>query len=145
MDASFAGRPEISGIIYHRGESMSTTRNTPEFVSDSKIERAGFVAINYIYCQPHYQDRFEQLFASRVRAIDRMPGFLFMEVLKPHKEGEYLIMSHWENEKYFRAWTRSPEFLEGHQRGFADIKAAKERGEQPPMTSDFRTYSIISR
>ena len=115
--------------------------------SDKKefLEKAGFVAINFINCQPDYQERFEELFSSRAHAIDRMPGFLFMEVLKPQKEGEYLIMSHWEDETDFRAWTQSPEFLEGHQRGFADIKAAKERGEEPPMTSNFRTYSVISR
>jgi len=124
---------------------MSIPKSETISNTDKILEKAGFVAINYISCQPHYEERFEKLFASRAHAIDRLPGFLFMEVLKPHKEGDYLIVSHWEDEKYFKAWTKSPEFLEGHQRGFADIKAAKERGEQPPMTSDFRTYSVISR
>jgi heme-degrading monooxygenase HmoA len=124
---------------------MSKNKDENESIPDKILEKAGFVAINYINCQPDYEERFEKLFSSRAHAIDRMPGFVFMEVLKSHKEEEYLIVSHWEDEKYFREWTKSPEFLEGHQRGFADIKAAKERGDQPPMTSDFRTYSVISR
>lgn len=106
----------------------------------------GFVAINYITCQPDYRERFEALFRSRARAIDRMPGFRGMYVLRPQKEGDpYLVVSHWESEAHFRAWVGSPEFLEGHRRGFEDIHRAKARGEEPPMHSDFKTYEIITR
>jgi heme oxygenase (mycobilin-producing) len=107
---------------------------------------AGFVAINYIDCQPHYQERFECLFCSRARAIDRLPGFIRMQVLKSHEEGRpYLVISEWDKEESFRAWVGSPEFLEGHKRGFEDIAEAKRRGETPPMTSDFVTYSVLTR
>lgn len=104
-----------------------------------------FVAINYITCKDYYQPRFEQLFATRAHAIDRLPGFIDMAVLKPKDgEGDYLITSRWETEDAFKTWTRSPEFLEGHKRGFEDITKAKERGEEPPMTSSFKTYEVIS-
>jgi len=109
-------------------------------------EIKNFVAINYISCKDHYRVRFEELFASRAKAIDRLPGFRFMEVLKPQeKNGNYLIVSHWETEEHFKTWTKSPEFIEGHKRGFEDIKIAKEKGEEPPMTSSFKTYMVISR
>jgi heme-degrading monooxygenase HmoA len=103
-----------------------------------------FVAINYISCDSHYRERFEQLFATRAHAIDRMPGFVDMQVLRPSQEGEYLIVSHWESEDAFKTWTSSPEFIEGHKRGFEDIRKAKERGEKPPMTSSFKTYEVIA-
>ena len=103
-----------------------------------------FVAINYIKCEDHYRERFEQLFATRAHAIDRMPGFLNMEVLKPNDQGEYLIVSHWESEEQFKKWTSSPEFLEGHKRGFEDIRKAREEGKTPPMTSSFKTYQVIT-
>jgi heme oxygenase (mycobilin-producing) len=107
---------------------------------------AGFVAINFITCKDHYRPRFEELFATRVGAIDRMPGFKRMQVLKPNKEGEpYLIVSYWNSEEEFKSWTGSPEFLEGHKRGFEDLKEYKERGEEPPMTSSFVTYEVIAR
>ena len=103
-----------------------------------------FVAINYIKCEDHYRERFEQLFATRAHAIDRMPGFINMEVLKPSDQGEYLIVSHWESEEQFKKWTSSPEFLEGHKRGFEDIRKAREEGKTPPMTSSFKTYQVIT-
>ena len=104
-----------------------------------------FVAINYINCKEHYRDRFEELFGTRAKAIDRMPGFKYMEVLKPHdNEDSYLIVSYWDCAEHFREWTKSPEFIEGHKRGFEDIKLAKQRGEEPPMSSSFKTYEIIT-
>lgn len=104
-----------------------------------------FVAINYITCKEDYKTRFEELFGSRAKAIDTMPGFKYMEVLRPSDDsGEYLIMSHWDSEDQFKGWTKSPEFIEGHKRGFEDITKAREAGLEPPMRSSFKTYEIIS-
>lgn len=106
----------------------------------------GFVAINHIRCHEEYRERFEELFRTRAHAIDRMPGFCGMQVLRPQKPDEpYLVVSFWESQEAFRAWVGSPEFLEGHRRGFEDMRAARERGEEPPMTSEFVTYEVIAR
>jgi hypothetical protein len=35
--------------------------------------------------------------------------------------------------------------LEGHKRGFEDFAKAKQEGRPSPMTSDFKTYNVISR
>lgn len=105
----------------------------------------GFVAINYITCATDYAARFEELFRSRMRAIDRMPGFRFMSVLKPQQDGDpYLVVSHWDSEEAFRAWTQSPEFLEGHKRGFEDMRQAAASGKKPPMVSVFKTYDVLT-
>jgi heme-degrading monooxygenase HmoA len=104
-----------------------------------------FVAINYIHCDENYRNRFEELFGTRAKAIDRMKGFRFMQVLRPKTEDEpYLIVSFWDSEEDFKAWTNSPEFIEGHKRGFEDIRKAKEEGKKPPMSSTFRTYEVIA-
>jgi heme-degrading monooxygenase HmoA len=104
-----------------------------------------FVALNYISCKPHYKERFEQLFSSRAYAIDKLPGFIDMEVLKPNEEDDkYLIVSYWSSEENFKTWTKSTEFIEEHKRGFEDIKTAKEKGEDPPMNSSFKTYTVIA-
>lgn len=105
-----------------------------------------FVAINYIQCTPEYKERFEELFATRARAIDTLPGFIDMQVLQPNTENDnYLIVSHWESEESFKNWTKSEQFLEGHKRGFADIAKAKAEGKEAPMTSSFKTYNVIAR
>jgi heme oxygenase (mycobilin-producing) len=105
-----------------------------------------FVAINFITCQENYRTRFEELFGSRAGAIDSMPGFLRMQVLRPSKSGEpYLIMSEWENKDSFSAWMKSDAFVAGHKRGFADLEEAKLAGAEPPMSSRFVTYDVIAR
>lgn len=104
-----------------------------------------FVAINFIHCEEHYRARFEELFATRAHAIDSMPGFRSMNVLKPSAGNEdYLIVSYWDSEESFSAWTGSPEFLAGHKRGFEDMRRAKAEGQAPPMLSTFRTYSVLA-
>lgn len=104
-----------------------------------------FVAINYITCSPEYRERFEYLFGSRARAIDALPGFVNMHVLRPDREGEpYLIISYWKDEASFLSWTKSEAFMQGHKRGFEDVAKAKAEGKPAPMKSDFRTYEIIA-
>jgi heme-degrading monooxygenase HmoA len=113
-------------------------------MAGSTADNPGFVAINFIRCEDYYRSRFEELFQTRAHAIDRLPGFQKMEVLRPNgEEGEYLIVSHWDSEEQFESWTKSPEFLEGHKRGFEDLRRAKEEGREPPMKSSFRTYSVL--
>lgn len=105
-----------------------------------------FVAINYIDCDPDYKNRFEELFASRAHAIDRMSGFKSMRVLRPSDgNSAYLIVSFWETEDAFKTWTQSPEFIEGHKRGFEDIAKARAEGKTPPMKSSFKTYEVLTK
>jgi len=104
-----------------------------------------FVAINYISCNESFRARFEELFATRAHAIDTMPGFINMHVLRPAGEDEdYLIVSYWETEAAFKEWTGSEAFRIGHRRGFEEIAAARAEGRPAPMTSSFKTYQIIS-
>jgi len=104
-----------------------------------------FVAVNFISCNNAYRDRFEQLFRSRAHAIDPLPGFRHMVVLRPEREGgDYLVVSFWENRASFDTWRASPAFHAGHRRGFEDIRQARERGEHPPMTSHMETYEILT-
>lgn len=78
--------------------------------------------------------------------IDQMPGFLGMQVLRADGESEpYLIVSYWAEKANFESWVGSPQFIEGHKRGFEDLRQAKEQGIEPPMSSRFVTYSVVSR
>ncbi|MCB2231149.1 antibiotic biosynthesis monooxygenase [bacterium] len=110
-----------------------------------------FVAVNYITCREDYRERFEELFRSRAGAIDEMPGFVRMQVLRPRDNGgktdrsAYLVVSEWDSEADFKRWTKSEAFEKGHRRGFDDVKAARERGEAAPMKSEFVTYDVITR
>ncbi len=73
--------------------------------------------MNRIPVKAEYADRFEYVFRNRARLVDRMPGFLRNLVLRPNNpEDPYIVMTFWESEEAFRAWTESPEFREGHAR-----------------------------
>jgi heme-degrading monooxygenase HmoA len=125
-------------------ESVPTNATHP---IENRDERpGGFVAVNFISCEGSYRERFEKLFRSRAHAIDRAPGFKRMFVLRPDRgEGDYLVVSHWESREAFDHWRTSPEFAEGHRRGFEDLRQARERGEQPPMTSRMETYEVLTQ
>ncbi len=109
------------------------------------LTQHSFVAINYIDCDESYKPRFEELFSTRAHHIDTMPGFRSMEVLKPSDGSSFLIVSYWDSEASFKAWTGSEAFREGHKRGFEDIAKAKQEGKEPPMRSSFKTYSVLAR
>jgi heme-degrading monooxygenase HmoA len=103
-----------------------------------------FVAVNFISCIDSYRGRFEELFRSRAHAIDQVPGFRRMVVLRPEREGgDYLVVSFWDDRSCFDGWRASDAFTAGHTRGFGDLKAARERGEQPPMSSRMETYGVL--
>ncbi|MEJ5170390.1 MAG: antibiotic biosynthesis monooxygenase [Fimbriimonadales bacterium] len=109
------------------------------------LAAARFVAVNSIHCEPEYVSRFEALFSTRAHAIDEMEGFLGMRVLRPVKEGDpYLVVSFWTHGDAFENWVGSEAFRRGHQRAFADMEQAKNRGEAPPMRSAFSTYTVLA-
>jgi heme-degrading monooxygenase HmoA len=122
-----------------------TTHDRPATTDASTTAQVGgFVAVNFISCIEAYRERFEQLFGSRAHAIDGVPGFRHMHVLRPQKpEGEYLVVSYWADRASFDGWAASPAFAAGHRRGFEDVRAARERGETPPMTSRMQTYDVL--
>lgn len=126
---------------------MNRDMNAAEIgIPEAVVERTGdFVAVNFISCQDSYRERFEELFRTRAHAIDRASGFRRMVVLRPDRAGgDYLIVSFWMNRESFDAWRTSPEFAQGHRRGFEDIRQAREQGEQPPMASRMETYNILA-
>ena len=123
---------------------MTTDQNTQTESTDSTRPAVAFVAVNFIHCESSYRERFEELFRTRAHAIDLLPGFIAMRVLQPQAEGgDYLVVSEWGSRDAFDGWRKSPEFLEGHRRGFEDVRAAREAGLTPPMTSRFETYTVL--
>jgi len=58
---------------------------------------------------------FEERFQGRARLVENMPGFIRLEILRPLKSDYYVVMTHWEDEASFHAWTASNEFKEAHR------------------------------
>jgi len=72
---------------------------------------------NRIFVEPQYAEQFEARFRDRAGLVDRMPGFVANQVLRPVNPGDpYVVLTWWMSRQDFEAWTRSDAFREGHAR-----------------------------
>lgn len=63
-----------------------------------------------------HEDAFVERFRSRKGLVDDQPGFIRNLVLRPIKGDTFIVLTFWESEEHFRAWTRSDAFKEAHSR-----------------------------
>ncbi|MCD0169006.1 antibiotic biosynthesis monooxygenase [Deinococcus sp. 23YEL01] len=72
---------------------------------------------NRIYVKAEYHDAFEQRFRDRAGLVDGMPGFIANHVLRPTRDGDpFVVLTFWESQEAFEAWTTSDAFRQGHAR-----------------------------
>lgn len=84
------------------------------------------VKINAIEVAPERGAELEERFARRASEVERMPGFLGFELLRPVSgETRYFVYTRWESEDAYRSWRDSSAFTRGH------AQASRDRGEAP--------------
>jgi len=72
---------------------------------------------NRIFVNPEYATAFEENFRNRAGLVDRMPGFLSNQLLRPVNPGDpYIVLTLWESRAHFEAWVNSDAFRQGHAR-----------------------------
>jgi heme-degrading monooxygenase HmoA len=70
-----------------------------------------FVVMNRIPVNPDYAGQFEERFTNRAREVDKMPGFVRNQVLRPaNPEEPYIVLTVWQSQGDFEAWINSEEF-----------------------------------
>ena len=75
------------------------------------------VVMNRIPVNPEYAQAFEERFSDRAALVDGMDGFVSFQLMRPTQaEDPYVVMTHWESQAHFKAWTQSEEFKKGHAR-----------------------------
>ena len=75
------------------------------------------VVCNRIPVNMEFAEAFEERFSDRANLVDGMDGFVSFQLLRPQKERDpYVVMTFWESDEHFKAWTESTEFKEGHAR-----------------------------
>jgi heme oxygenase (mycobilin-producing) len=99
-----------------------------------------FIAINRMTVPDEFRSKFEEAFATRAGAVDRRPGFVRAEVLKPKTGNQYIVMTHWASEADFQAWVGSPEFHEGHRR----MAQFKDASGKIALTSSVEKYEVFA-
>jgi len=73
------------------------------------------VVTNRIQVAKGQEEAFEQRFRGRAGLVEGMPGFIRLQILRPLKSDYYLVVTWWESEAAFLAWTESPQFREAHR------------------------------
>lgn len=67
------------------------------------------VKINAIEVGEGAGEELEKRFAHRMHAVDRSPGFLGFELLRPISgDNRYFVYTRWETEEDFQAWAKGP-------------------------------------
>ena len=93
-----------------------------------------YVTCNRIYVNPEFRDAFEARFKNRPNLVASMPGFVSFQLLRPDQDdAPYVVMTHWESEGHFRAWTESDAFKQGHSRSGSLPREAFTRQAQLEM------------
>ncbi|SIN42451.1 antibiotic biosynthesis monooxygenase family protein [Micromonospora cremea] len=67
------------------------------------------VKINAIEVPPGAGAELEKRFAARAGAVEKSPGFLGFELLRPVAgETRYFVYTRWESEEAYQAWAAGP-------------------------------------
>lgn len=74
-----------------------------------------FMVANRVPVSADWQAAFEERFRNRAGQIDKQPGFVRMQVLKPVSEDTpYVVLTTWESQAAFAAWVGSEDFKLAH-------------------------------
>lgn len=86
-----------------------------------------YVVVSDLHVDQVGADALEKAFRSRMRAVEGHPGFQRLEVWRQERsEGEYVMVSWWDDEPSFRAYMRSADHRASHAR--IPTEPAKARG-----------------
>lgn len=74
-----------------------------------------YIVTNRIPVAEGYEEMFEERFRNRAGQIDKQPGFVRMQVLKPDSpDTPYLVQTTWESKDAFEGWVGSEDFKVAH-------------------------------
>ncbi|MCF6228451.1 MAG: antibiotic biosynthesis monooxygenase [Planctomycetes bacterium] len=75
------------------------------------------LVMNRFSVTPGREADFEEAFKGRAKLIDKMPGFIALDVMRPTgEEGVFVSMARWESVEAFEGWTNSDQFKEAHKK-----------------------------
>ena len=75
-----------------------------------------YVVANRVRVAPGWGEQFEERFRQRAGQVDRQPGFVRMQILRPADEkSPYVVLTTWESEAAFNNWVGSEDFKMAHR------------------------------
>ena len=83
------------------------------------------VVMNRIPVAEGREQEFEKTFTERDRAVDHMPGFVDMQVLRPVEGRTYVVLTRWKSRESFKQWTESETFISAHRKQSPGLAAER--------------------
>ncbi|WP_106477218.1 antibiotic biosynthesis monooxygenase family protein [Phytohalomonas tamaricis] len=75
----------------------------------------GYIVTNRVLVIDEYAEEFETRFRKRASEVDKQPGFVAMQVLRPQgNQAPYVVETEWEDQQAFRDWVNSDDFKKAH-------------------------------
>jgi heme-degrading monooxygenase HmoA len=95
------------------------------------------VKINVLTVPEEMRDTLEQRFGARAGEVEKTPGFLSFDLLRPTDDSDrYFVVTKWESEEAFQAWMASREFQQGH--------AQSNEGQRPAASgSELLSFEVV--
>lgn len=74
-----------------------------------------FIVANRVPVSADWQETFEERFRKRAGQIEKQPGFVRMQVLKPvSDDAPYIVLTTWDSQAAFNDWVGSEDFKLAH-------------------------------
>lgn len=74
-----------------------------------------YVVTNRVPVVPGWEQAFEERFQQRAGHVERNPGFVRMDIMKPEStDSPYVVSTVWESKDAFQAWVGSEDFKSAH-------------------------------
>ena len=73
------------------------------------------IVANRVPVAAGWEETFEERFRNRAGQIDKQPGFVRMQILRPQTDGApYVVLTTWQDKAAFEAWVGSDDFKLAH-------------------------------
>lgn len=75
-----------------------------------------YIVMNRVMVNTGWEAEFEERFKRRKGQIDKEPGFVSMQVLKPEESTTpFVVLTNWQDKAAFENWIKSDDFKLAHQ------------------------------
>lgn len=110
---------EDNAVLMHETNEQSSFNSGNNFeVLDSNGDLANgkFAVLNNIPVTDEGRPVFEYRFSQRAGLIENEHGFAAIRVLRPTDSDTYVILTLWEDVKYFKQWQESKAYDKAHEK-----------------------------
>ncbi|CAG9622955.1 antibiotic biosynthesis monooxygenase family protein [Sutcliffiella rhizosphaerae] len=110
---------EDNAVLMHETSEQSSFKSGKHFeVLDAvgELAKGKFAVLNNIPVSDEGRPVFEYRFSNRAGLIEKEQGFVAIRVLRPTNSDTYVILTLWEDVKYFIQWQESKAYEKAHEK-----------------------------